>query len=293
MSRRRQFTEPDPPTDATPDPVENRQADDTQPCPGPCNHTFRAAEQAAIDETAAAHAEGRLTDRSITDHDTPYRPGRPVWCRDEDAFNHLGQALPKLAHHGCHETILDRLAAVPDLATALTPGQLNTPRNADIDKASSKSGGARALSHAPSPSPGWDTADELIRWLVSLEDWLRATLAEPENDNTHRTLSGAVAYLTAHGTALLASADAERVGHDVLAQHRRLERLVGLDRLVHRIAEPCPLCNRKGLRRRDGDELVKCRACKAVWAWDQLEFLARTYAEGVKATGKGAGACRR
>jgi hypothetical protein len=290
VSRRRQFAEPEPPTDTPSIPVENRATGDVTACPGPCNRAFRAAEQAAIDEAAAAKAEQRLTDRSITNHDTPFHPGKPTWCVDQHAFNHLGQALPKLAHHGCHETILDRLAALPDLATCLAPGQLNTPRNADIDKTSSKGGGAKAISHAPSPSPGWDTADELIRWVVSLEDWLRGVLAEDANAATHRTLSGSVAYLTAHGTALLASSDAERVGHDVLTQHRRLEHLVGQDRLTHRITEPCPLCNRKGLRRNDGDELVKCRSCKAVWAWDQLEFLARTYADGVKASGKGVSA---
>lgn len=326
MSRRHEFAEPEPPTGAASELGGNRATDREHPCPGPCNHAFRAAEQAAIDETLAAKAEERLTDRSITDHDTPFHPGRPVWCVDVPAFNHKGEALDKLAHHGCHETIVTRLRDLGDLATALAPGRLNTPRNADIDKSSSKGGGAKALSHAPSPSPGWDTADELIRWLVDLEDWLRALVGDdivpgrvravlrvrehhlppgasgpvgPANgypvvmtDPTanHRTLSAALGYLAGHEVALLASPDAERIGHDILTQHRRLQHLAGLDRLVHRIPEPCPLCNRKGLRRADGDELVKCRSCRATWDWDHFQMLCRTYADDVKANPKGASA---
>lgn len=330
MSRRRtartdDTTPTDPPENAS-NQGENRATDDGQPCPGPCNHAFRVAEQAAIDETAAAKTEQRLTDRSITDHPTPFHPGRPVWCVDVPTFNHKGEAMDKIAHHGCHETIVTRLRDLGDLATALTPGRLNTPRNADIDKSSSKGGSAKALSHAPSPSPGWDTADELIRWLVDLEDWLRGLVGDnleparvpavlrvrthhrepgtvgptgpaigyrgtvPDPKSTHRTLSAAIAYLAGHETALLASPDAERIGHDVLTQHRRLQHMAGQDRLVHRIQEPCPLCNRKGMRRRDGEELVKCRSCRATWDWDHFQMLCRTYAEDVKSSGKGVGA---
>jgi ribosomal protein L37AE/L43A len=284
MSRRR------PPrldTDAPSSEVENREAAGPKACPGPCNRAFRVAEQRADDERILAAAEQRVPDRAITDHGLKARLGRPTWCVDEHAFNDKGEALPRLAHHGCATTIIDRLADLPDLATWLTPGKLNTPRSTDIDHGSSKGGGARSIAHAPSPSPGWDTADELIRWLIGLEDWLRAIVGDPPNDTRQRHLADAVRYLTEHGPALLASTDAERVGQDIFRAHRRLTVLVGQDRLTHRLQEPCPRCARKGLRRQDGDELVKCRSCHAVWDWDHFELLSRAYAQTVKSS-KGA-----
>lgn len=285
-----------------------------QPCPGPCNTAFRRAEDAAVAETARAqhhhqaHGEDRPCDigcvpnRAITGHDTPFHPGKPVWCVDVHAFNDKGEMLDRLEHRGCAENILDDLSDLPDLATWLTPGKLNTPRDTEIDKSSSKGGGgARAMAHAPSPSPGWDTADELVRWLVSLEDWLRTVVGDKSGPAgvvsvfgrrhravapaRHRTLTDAVDYLTGHGTQLLSSSDAEKIGRGILATHRRLERLVGQDRLTHRITEPCPRCGRKAMRRQDGKELVKCGSCRAVWDWEHFQFLAHAYAQTVKTTG--------
>ncbi|GGL27571.1 hypothetical protein H9L10_03620 [Phycicoccus endophyticus] len=267
-----------------------------EPCPGPCNHTFRRAENAALEETArahsahAAHGDGPCTpdcvpDRALTEHDTPFHPGRPVWCVDVPAFNDRGELLDRLAHRGCTSSILTKLRDLPDLASALTPGALNTPRDADIDHGSTSHGGARSLAHAPSPSPGWDTADEIIRWALHLEDYLRHRLEDPAPPHPYRTLAEAVAYLHRHGTALLATPDAARIGRDILDTHRRLERLVGQDRLTHRIPEPCPRCKRKGLRRRDGSELVRCIYCPAVWDWEHLPHLARVYADSIRPRG--------
>lgn len=266
--------------------VGKREAAGPQFCPGPCNRAYRVAEQKADDERAAAKAGHRLPDRAITDHPLTPHLGRPVWCVDVDIFNHEGVATGKLAHHGCTRTIIDRLGDLSDFATWLSPGKLNTPRNnTDIDKTSSKGGGAKSMAHAPSPSPGWDTADELIRWLVSLEDWLRALVREDPNPAVFRSMTQAVRYLVAHQTPMLADRDeAEQVGLNILATHHRLEHLVGQDRLVHRLTEPCPLCARKGLRRHDGKELVKCMSCRAVWNWDHFEWLARSYAETVKSS---------
>lgn len=269
------------------------------PCPGPCNRAFRRAEDDAFTEVARArhhHDEhqGRgiqacdpdcATDPRIINHSTPHHDGHPVWCIDVHAFDDHGRLLPHLAHHGCTQRILDALATLPDLATNLRPGRLDTPSTGDTDAQASTGGGARALAHAPSPSPGWDTADLLIRWLVRLEDWLRAHRGDPPNLAATRMMSDAVDYLHANAGALLASKDAEQVGRDVLRAHDRLERLVGQDWLTHRLIEPCPRCGRKGLRRKDGDELVKCGACHAVWDWDHFELLARAYAVNERARG--------
>ena len=244
--------------------------DNDEPCPGPCNAAFRRAE-----------LEG-------PDHDVPYAPGKPTWCVDQHAFNHRGEMLPTLAHHGCTTLILDRLTDLPDIAANLTPGRLNTPRDTDIDHGNTRHGGARSLAHAPSPSPGWDTADEVIRWVLRLEDWLRHRLRDPDDAHPYRTLTEAVVYLHRHGDTLLATAQAGQIGRDILDTHRRLERLVGHDRLTHRLQEPCPRCGRKGLRRKDGAELVKCVGCRAVWDWDHFQLLARTYAQNERVRG-GAG----
>ena len=36
------------------------------------------------------------------------------------------------------------------------------------------------------------------------------------------------------------------------------------------------------MRRKDGEELVKCRSCGATWDWEHFQMLCRTYAETVK-----------
>lgn len=275
---------------------------DVHTCPGPCNAGYRRAQAALEDERAAAKAEHRppAVELTAAAHEAARtaHAGKPTWCRDVHAFNHAGVMLDTLDHRGCGEAILDRLHRLPDLAAHLTPGALNTPRGADVDPSGHHGGGARALSHAPSPSSAWDTADELVRWLVDLEDWLRAELGHEAADvsvvqlgrlrgvtftTERRTLSAAVTYLHGHGEALLSSSDAATAGRDILATYRRLEHLTGRDRLVHRLTEPCPRCGRKGLRRADGGELVSCGSCRATWDWEHFEHLCRVYAETVKA----------
>jgi hypothetical protein len=304
MSRRRQFEQPTAPCDIPANnipgnippglassEVGKREAPEATPCPGPCNRAWRVAELAALEERTKAAAAGRLPATHLIPHGVTPRPGRPVWCVDVDIFNDKGEATGKLDHHGCTRTIIDRLGDLPDFATWLSPGKLNTPRNSDIDKTRSKGGGAKSIAHAPSPSPGWDTADELIRWLISLEDWLRALVRDDPNPAVFRSMTQAVRYLVAHQTPMLADrAEAEQVGLNILATHHRLEHLVGQDRLVHRLTEPCPRCARKGLRRHDGKELVKCTSCRAVWNWDHFEWLAKSYAETVKGSAKGVSA---
>ena len=242
------------------------------PCPGPCNRAFRAAEQAAAD------------------HDTPMYPGRPVWCRDVARTNERGEILG-VTHHGCTERIQQDLAALLDLASTLTPGPLNTPRDAKVDDR--PNGSAKSLAFAPSPSPGWDELDDLIRWAVTLEDRLRSRLGMPLprqprralTGEEHRTLSAAHRFLTAYSTALLSGPDAGQVGRDIMGRHRRLTAGTGADRLVHRVDGLCLRCDAKSLERKDGGDLVQCRACRATWEWGQFEFLARAYAEDVRKTG--------
>lgn len=274
MSRRRQFEEPQvvhaywPHSDPEPasSPVtkpEDPHADD--PCPGPCNREFRAAE--------LEHGDGK--------HDVPMHPGRPVWCVD---VTHVENNQVVVDHHGCTQNILRDLRAIPDLATNLAPGTLNTPR--DI-RADDRGMGSSGMVHPPTNSPAWDTADELIRWALSLEGHLRARLGHgPTSRQKWHTLNDAIRYLLAHPTALLADPNtAEAIGKGIRGRKRSLEQNTGHDRLIHRLPGTCMVCDRKGLQRADGGELVKCRHCGAVWAWDSYERLSKAYADDVRRRG--------
>lgn len=284
MSRRRQF-EQEPPVihgywpHSDPDQPErptDRHAD--TPCPGSCNREFRKAEE------------------TNPRHDVVMHPGRPVWCRS------------------CADRITGDLAAIRDLAANLAPGALNTPR--DIRADDRGMGSSSGMVHPPTNSPAWDEADELIRWALTLEDELRGRLGQPRADERlvlhakvrvwrppllhpvwegrtvpvtsappQRTLAAAIRYLTAYATALLSGDDAETIGRQVMRRKRQLEEGTGADRLVHRLPGLCMVCDRKGLQRQDGGELVKCRHCGATWAWEHYERLSKAYADDVRRRG--------
>lgn len=295
MSRRRPARVDMAQQTTTPTPV---RGDD--PCPGPCNRAFRAAEEQALAEVARAqshheqHPDGAcdpdcLPDRRVVDHDTPMHPGRPVWCDDIPAFDLAGNMLDHMAHYGCQGRVLSDLAEIPGLATWLTPGRLPSPSDGDVDPAIS-GGGAEAIAHAPSPSPAWDEIDRLTRWLCRLEDQLRDRLGDAPKSTPTRLMSDAVGYLGRNGAALLAMDDAAGVGEDIMRARTSLVRMAGQDRLVHRLPGTCLRCDRKTLRRNDGDEIVKCRACGACWDWGAYEFLAHAYAADIAAHSEQAGA---
>lgn len=302
MSRRRQFDEqpvvhaywphsdPEPAQVAVP--ANNIPADvapGETPCPGSCNREFRAAEQAAQDETTRAAAAAdvdpdsadAIPDPRIVGHDTPMHPGRPVWCVD---ITHVQNNHVIIDHRGCTQNILKDLRAIPDLAANLTPGTLNTPRDVRADD---RGLGSSGMVHPPTNSPAWDTADELIRWALALEGHIRARLGHgPTSRKQWHTLNDAVRYLLEHPTALLADPrTAEAIGKSIRGRKRSLEQNTGHDRLIHRLPGTCMVCDRKGLQRADGGELVKCRHCRAVWAWESYERLSKAYADDVRRRG--------
>ncbi len=55
-------------------------------------------------------------------------------------------------------------------------------------------------------------------------------------------------------------------------------RLLGLTRLVHRLAVPCPDCDLLALYREDGAAYVRCSACGAAWSEELYQSLARVVA---------------
>jgi len=134
-------------------------------------------------------------------------------------------------------------------------------------------------------SPAWDQADEIIRWAVNTEDQLRARIGDlGRGPRPWRTLSSAVWYLTAHATPLLCGPDSVAIGFEALRMSRRLQLVTGTDRVIHRLPGACMVCDRRSLQRKDGDDLVKCRACGATWFEDYYLFLVRALAERVRAS---------
>lgn len=232
--------------------------EDAEPCPGDCNLLWIAAERVAFNEHARAKAEHRPPRPHLAVHDVPMIPAAPMWCRP------------------CQDTIYDAIQAFPQQCAPLTPGPLNTPRDT--------AGGRSTNINPPSPSPAWDQADEIIRWAVNAEDRLRAHIGDAGfGQRPRRTLGAAVTYLTSHGTALLSCPDAHSIGFDALRLSRRLIQVTGTDRLVHRLPGTCMVCKRRSLQRKDGDDLVKCRACGATWDVEYYNFLARASADAVRA----------
>jgi hypothetical protein len=194
-------------------------------------------------------------------------------------------------HYGCTERIEAALRAIPELAAMLTPGPLNTPRDvADL-------GGSGRGIDPPTNSPAWDDVEAVIRWAVALEDEIRERYGHPRGGalraltvHVHdrrvaiglksmpRLLGDAVAYLAREFDRIMHDPDlAVTVGQQIMSRRRSLEQDTGTARLVHRLPGICMVCKRKGLRRADGTELVKCPSCGACWDWEHYRLLARGY----------------
>lgn len=199
----------------------------------------------------------RQHEQAGDDHDTEFVPGQPVWCAD------------------CRTRIEHDLDDLHSLALALTPGKLNTPR----ETSTGDSKRTKAASY-PSLSPGWDAADELIRWAVRLEDETRRRLRHSEQPQTMRNLGDSLKYLQAWTTAILSDEDTgQTVGEQIQRHRRALVRLTGTDRPVHRIKGECPVCHTRGrISRADGSEIVRC-GCGAHWPLSHVEHFAKVIAD--------------
>ena len=204
----------------------------------------------------------RNAENTGQEHDTPFVPGQPIWC-------------PL-----CRDLIEQDLADLAGLARQLAPGKLNTPR----ETSTGDSKRTKAASY-PSLSPGWDTADAVIRWAVNLEDTTRARLGHTEPPQGRRLLADALRYLQAWSTAILSEEDTgQLVGEQIRSHKRALVRVTGTDRPVHRIKGECPACGARGrISRKDGDDLVRC-ACGAHWAWDHFQYFAKVIADTERAS---------
>ena len=229
-------------------------SDDVDACPGSCNDAWIRAEHIAHDE-----AKSRRPRLDLIRHGVPMVEAAPIWCRE------------------CQQAITDAIAGFPKLCAGLTPGDLNTGRDVNT-------GPHTAAIVPPTNSPAWDQADEIIRWAVNTEDQLRARIGDlGRGPRPWRTLGSAVWYLTAHATPLLCGPDAVSIGFDALRMSRRLTKVTGSDKPIHKVPGECMVCDRRSLQRSDGDDLVKCKACGACWDFEYYQFLVKALADKVRA----------
>lgn len=199
---------------------------------------------------------------------------------NDDHTGHCNGCLPRAATigHWCGhhwDKTLDALIDIPRHTlqiAAVTDGHLNKPTAAgDATRRSTKVDQA-------SPSPAWDTADEIVLWAHA---WAEATAdllqhAGPFTYNTSglrtRNLTATMDYLRVQLEAIAASDFAHDFAAEAIGHAKRLELMAGADHLVHRLKARCPSCNQLTLVRADGADRVDCRNRDCARVWSEAEY---------------------
>lgn len=202
-------------------------------------------------------------------------------CAEHDSHCKGCQPTPAALGHLCTRCATrtrDALNALPELAVhaaSRIDGKLS-PARTETD--TTRRG---TLAHAPSPSPAWDTAEEVVQWAYLTAKWCA-------DDNRHagpfryrpdgvpaRNLTQLIRYITAN-LAWYATDDPKVIYDEATGWQTSLKRLTGLDRLTHRIKTPCPSCDQRTLVREDGDGHVECRNrdCGRIWREGEFDWMA-------------------
>lgn len=171
--------------------------------------------------------------------------GQPLWCAD------------------CRDTIENMLRDLyRNAAKVPRSGRLYTPK--------AETGIKLGPDIHASLSPAHDFHDELTRWVTI---YARAT-ANQLGQSPKRPGLG---YLITNLSFILSRDPAGiAFGMAVFNWHRRIINAAGGPRLIHKIPGNCPQCDKAGgIRRRDGEDLVKCRWCSACWDIDHWRHLVR------------------
>lgn len=164
--------------------------------------------------------------------------------------------------------------------------------------------GKGAVKGSPSLSPSLMAVDELVAWVVSVEDYLREELDDPRpvtrvtgrdggrrpltteelmivssrkpiaDSASNEKMTTAVHYLHAHHEELMRTPRAEEIGREILRLERRAGRQAGSESMPSRLPVPCPSCDRRALWARPGAAYAKCRNCGAVSSMDHAHLVA-------------------
>lgn len=187
--------------------------------------------------------------------------GEPIWCTADTA--RIRRTLADL----------DTLAALLEHASdgyGEAPDQPGHTRNG----------------HIPSPSPNFDTLDEIERMLAAWEGEYRRVKGWPSapHHGRHASVSTEiVSWLTRHLDAILESPFAYEFGDEVLDASRQLVRKAKAGSGFKRGLVPCPRCDLKLLGSTDGGHVFWCGSCGRPVPKDEYDELCRAAAPPARA----------
>ena len=194
--------------------------------------------------------------------------------------SHCKGCLPRAAIVGhycqrCADKFRDNLYELPQLVAlvAQSPGGKLTQHQGTGDTSRRPT-----KVDQQSPSPAWDTADEVIQWAASWA-WVIAGRPgyDPSRYNTAgipvRELTRSISHITNRLTQALSDDYHAELYDEAATLHKRLTHATGSDELTHRLKKPCPSCDQRTLVREDGAGQIECRNrdCARVWTEDQYD----------------------
>ena len=201
-------------------------------CPHKCNSRWRRA-VAEHDQALTAWIARDYTGPEPAPVDIEPWPGDPVYC------------------HRCAAVIRAALRELPLAYRALATTKFLT-RTASADEE------RRARADVPpSPSPGVDHADEILRTTTAWEDDLRRHLrqrsATDRFGDPHATLTASVEYLNAHWTAMIEREEcAADFGAETWRLHATALAMVKNKPVRRFLPVPCPSCDMQALVQEEG-----------------------------------------
>jgi hypothetical protein len=212
------------------EPVEPRPS--AGPCEGRCNSGWRR-EMRDYDKAVAAWAARGCTGAEPSPPETEPWPGDPVFCPRDTAI--IRSALRELPQ------AYDALAGVMFLTRTASADEERRGRS-DVP---------------PSPSPGADHQDAIVRLACAWEDDLRQHLrhkaATDEFGDPRATLNAAVEYLNINYTAMIERWECGGdFGLEVSAAHRTAVAMVKNKSGRKLLPAPCPSCEMTALVQEEG-----------------------------------------
>jgi len=231
--------------------------------------------------TTRNHTDDCLTSTWCPDHTLACRGCQP---RPHNPCRGCVPSETKVGHYcqECADKFRTNLRDIPHLVTQVA--QLPGGRIAHKQSAGDQTRRTTQVDQT-SPSPAWDTADEVIRWAQA---WAFIVSGRREYDPIRYDIAGlpvadltsAVAHISNRLTQALTEDYHAALFEETTNLHRRLVMATGTDELTHRIKEPCPSCNQRTLIRDDGADKVECRnrRCKRRWAEHEYANLAHVAA---------------